>query len=773
MNTFKFVLVSFLFIGQSAFAADDLSTLRFASLETCKTYFNKIQNKSVNDNVNTFCKDRIKSPIELCVDQKATDYLTKNKINALSDMINTEKTNLLSQLKFQCQTEQQKKAIGVSTQQAAQAQQKAAEAAANGSNGSSGSGVAQLAQVGVGLATAGAKIYSDYDKKTAPAAAPGDKSPVAEAAKTSTTAAVPAAKDGAVAAPASAAGSSGDANKNLEQQVASKDVPKPTEAAPKTTTQANPESNTQTASPEASQTAVTEGQKASEIIPKAAQEVASIDKSLVSPAEGLVKDADGSYLPTPVSEITVDAQSTTAEFLKSIKEAQKSAQPAFDVGLSTSYTMTLQEVNKLNTSIQKYISSKQTCSSLAEKSEMLCVEQKSPGIQKAKAVMDAAGPVIAGFAAAQKTCSSTSKITRLVSTGLTIAKGVCVATKLSCDVMCGMSSTELKELQTSFETAAMAARNADLQKAISGCQAEAAKITEPDTSQKMLVMCNKEVDERTSAATVAMVNIKAAFLKEAEPSNQLVAQCQSYGKDILLLGVQIAGTLAAQSNAQKCADKLASSTKGGSEVSVQQYCEKQENLSTDFCKCQSNNAAPGCPGAIVAAGTKNIIDDKGANIKNVGGNSAFANGFKQGAPDTSLKNQVVGDLGSGNSASGLSDSSKNAGGAQGYAGGSLGSGSSGVGAPQSGSDASLVKDKAEKGWSFGSFGSLGGGLSSLFGGSTKNSSGTVGAKQLEAIKRQIASEKISNEVSTASGKSNWEKVRNMYLNKEGSFLVGQ
>ena len=52
----------------------------------------------------------------------------------------------------------------------------------------------------------------------------------------------------------------------------------------------------------------------------------------------------------------------------------------------------------------------------------------------------------------------------------------------------------------------------------------------------------------------------------------------------------------------------------------------------------------------------------------------------------------------------------------------------------------------------------------------KNGNGSIGTKEMNAINRKLASEQVAAQVSPASGKSNWEKVKQMYLFKENSFI---
>lgn len=241
-------------------------------------------------------------------------------------------------------------------------------------------------------------------------------------------------------------------------------------------------------------------------------------------------------------------------------------------------------------------------------------------------------------------------------------------------------------------------------------------------------------------------------------------------KDIGLLALNIAGVYKAQQNAKQCADKLKT---GGDKATVAEYCAQPANVETSYCKCQRDNTQQGCAGHLVTSSTfDRKADDKGSVLRNGGGASAFA------GPGVNGANINAGGINSPISTSGsnlgtaekLKDSNSAA---TGYAGGSGSGGALGSrsGDSSSGSEAGAGEEKDKKKWSFGAFtggfGGFGGGS-----GSAKDGSGSakVGQKNLDTG-RAIASEKQWRaEVTSSSGKSNFEKVRESYLKKTTSFL---
>ena len=268
--------------------------------------------------------------------------------------------------------------------------------------------------------------------------------------------------------------------------------------------------------------------------------------------------------------------------------------------------------------------------------------------------------------------------------------------------------------------------------------------------------------------------MSASLKQEVAPSGgtsaEMVAKCGSYMKEIAMMGVSILGNLKAFSNAKKCEKQL--SNTGGAVVTTQQYCDKPENASVELCKCYKNPASTGCPNAVAgnsdSGNSGNGAGGTGLSIKGGSGVSGFASGEVDTTPDSNLPKGTTVTIGGGSD------------GARGYGGWGSGSGaSSGSSSGKSGGEANAgnsapsdivksVKDAFKK-WDFGSFESFGGS------GGTRGSAGalngnSVGEKQLDAIKRKIASDQVAAEVSAATGRSNWEKVKRMYLIKENSLL---
>ena len=495
-------------------------------------------------------------------------------------------------------------------------------------------------------------------------------------------------------------------------------------------------------------------------LPAAVNQIADVEKA-AQPGVAQ-KAAEGAS-----TEITQTAEEANASLLNESKAVSSKANKLIE-NPDLRFEQTKAAVDKAVEKIKKYVETvKKTCTSSSEKAGFLCLEGTSPGIKTAKATMDVAGPALALINSAQKSCSATADVTRLVGTGLTIAKGACVASKLYCDYSC--------------TTAVKAADNikADNFKTITGAFTQdaniaLAKIAEtrarPDIMKAKFL--DNEFNEKASITREIIDQLNASLEKEKVPTNPGTAQgtvvkCEGHMKDIALLAANIAGTMQAQKGAKACAEKLKT---GGEGPTVAEYCAQPANVSSSYCKCQRDNSQVGCSGNIVTGSTfDRPADDKGSVQRGGGGASAFA------GPGVNGVNDNIGNVGSPLSSGGtplnFSDKTNDASASGGARGSGGGAGSAAAGAGGSNPELGTKEEPEKKKWSFGAFtsgfGSFGGGS-----GSGKGAAGSskTGQKAMDA-ERAIASERQWRaEVTGSSGKSNFEKVRESYLKKTTSLI---
>lgn len=380
-------------------------------------------------------------------------------------------------------------------------------------------------------------------------------------------------------------------------------------------------------------------------------------------------------------------------------------------------------------------------------------------------LLDYGGPVLGAMSSAQKTCSSTQKIMNFATMGLTAAKGVCVGAKVMCDKACNGAVKFLGQVNKQVQQA-RAQFNLDLRTSSNNCQ----RANNPPSSDPS---CGPQITQAQSVAQTVFAKLDTVMQKEAAPSEgtaqSRVVHCQGLMKDVLLLAANAASTLMAANSAKKCKDQLSSNPGNGSPT-MAQYCDQPANVSLEICKCQRNNMAPGCPGAL-ASNNSNNPNYRENNIKPINPNiKPTANGSPSGSGNNNNTN-----IGKTNDPANSSYSSTGglAGGFNAPGAGSLGSASDAAGNSADKDSSEVAKDKKNK-WNLGGLSDYVGGL---FGkGGAESGSGSklgLGSKDADALKRQIASENFRAEVSTASGKSNWEKVRQMYLIKNPTFVSGR
>lgn len=725
----------------------------------------------------------VRTDLDICVEQKTNKYVSDMKIASFAVLMNTEQLQKKAQFTAECSAESQKAA----QQKAIAAQQAAATAAANSAASNSGSGssgaasTAAAGTAGVLLARQIVQALPDSKTTAAPQAQPSSTSAPSSAASagaSASTAAPAVSAASTTPSPAisstslsntSSAGGEGLNSAEAAQQMQS------THNQNALDTDYGHESRFFTSKDPDVRAAAADAESANAQIGAAASDAKTAIPDLSTEADKLVSNAGGGGAQPPATDITSAATSMDGG-LQQAAQAFVALQGEAG-GFPIPYPKTIATLGEINTKILSYISTtKKACVASAESTEFLCLEGTSPGAIAAKNVMNIAGPVLAVLNSAQKACSGTAKVTNLVSKGLTVAKGACVAAKLACDGACSLAASSYTALYTMASTQLRSSLQADYAAARAECI--------PEDVGTATAPCSLGNNAKFQMLLGKLTPLQAKLQPEKVPATpgttpNIALRCQSHMKDILLFAVNLAGLMQSKKSAESCEKTLAAS--GNTGVTPAQYCENTANAATQFCVCQKNNTATGCPGAIANSLTPTNTDPSGTNIKSTAGTSAFASGFKPTAVSGGLNKNALGGLGSTNAGVGGAgtDGAATAGTGSGSDFSSGGQGSAGANAPGgAGGDEKTASSKgaSDKKWNFGSLGEFGSSLGGLFGGksgSDKNGNGALNQKQVDAIKRQIASEQRSAQVSSATGKSNWEKVQQRYLMNSSSFLNGR
>lgn len=796
MQIRNYFTLAFLLFSSTAFTADTIQM--FSTKAECLRHFTLSSGTSDATLGERFCANRVvaKSPLDICAERKLLDFKMKNSISS------AQEAAYLANFKKECSTTvasaaaagsaastqlsardaqiAQQQAQVVAQQQAAAAQKAAADAAAAKKAAAAAPQQAQAQQ----QANALKELAAIADKSAAGSA----KDTAVRKTEPSATAAV----ERTQASPLTGPGPSGtsedvgkifvDKEGNVYQRTGDMGNDTITKIDPKTglsTDEINSIPSDAVRVDASSPPGALDGKSVTGPMPELEKSVANAEK-----AAGVPSTADGGQGP-----ITAAATEKTAEEKTEITTSIEQLKPTLTMHVPASiepFPATVSGLDAVKAKFESFASStKPNCVKLAETSSFLCVE--APGAKAAKDMMDVAGPVLAAVGSIQKACSNTANVTGLASKLLTIAKGTCVAAKTACDAGCAAASAAVKEMTGQLKTLEGTIA-ADLAKAKAQCLQEAnaqcasATVGQQVCTQITYAGCETNVNMSAQKAKAIVTKLTTTISKETAPSPEgsvasTQAKCTMNAKDIAGLAINALSTMKAMQDAKECDRKLASSGDAGGSVTPTQFCESPANSSSGFCKCQQNSNQQGCPGF---AGTGALVDKTGSvangagtNQKNGAGVNSFAGGSKgilnpfgnNGQNGKANTNPADGSSGEKLSLSGDGSGGNSAGGVGGASGGSGGGVDGGAGDAKGGGD---------KKWSFGSFANA---LGGMFGGGGKAgkgaaANGSLNSKQAAAIKRKLASDKLAGEITSASGKSNWEKVHQVYLIKDNTLLTG-
>lgn len=438
-------------------------------------------------------------------------------------------------------------------------------------------------------------------------------------------------------------------------------------------------------------------------------------------------------------------------------------------------------LSEVQNKIHKYMTgAKKECTKATEKSDNLCKKETSPTQAKVASAAKAMEPVLKGIDSASKLLTLTADAAKLSAAGMTKASAECSKAKTSCDTTCEKATKELDEILAEIKKFQQTFQG-ELAQRMSECE-----VADPTPQYCYFVSpAFNTVSSGTPQITEAMTGEKTPTPMGTVQS--LVVKCKVEHAFDIGQALKLIQDLMKSADSAKDGAKKLSSGNGGGTTKIAAYCELPDNKTTQFCTCQKDNTKEGCPGFIAKrTETAKPKDVAGKDLKSNGTNlgNSFATGFKpttgfgtgiNGLKTGSLNGKDAGKA-SGFAGSGGGKSGTSIGGGVVKGSGSSSSGFAGSSSGFNSRDPSSVEkgNSAGKKFNFGSFASTGGGAGGRGGsGGAGKFNGALLKKQIDAIKRQIASDKIAAEVSPASGKTNWEKIREMYAIKSKSLIIGQ
>lgn len=405
-----------------------------------------------------------------------------------------------------------------------------------------------------------------------------------------------------------------------------------------------------------------------------------------------------------------------------------------------------QSLNELKADQQELTKDKISCSDTSAQAERLCSMVRSEKAQQVQQVMSVGATVLSKVTAASEACGTTSNLNKIAQGGMMAAQAACTAMKYRCDFSCKSAEKSLTKMKTKIEAAVQ--------------KCGASRLTTAPTAGP--------------AIDVAFNEYKAMLEKQLTPESAVpasVTQCENHKLDMATMGLAALGFLSAAQDAQKCKEQLAagggggngSSTSGmaGPQMTTAEYCSQPQNAASITCKCTANPNAEGCTGSLMNSGVAL------GKINTNGGLSGFASAKQNGLGSLDSTSKLGGSSSEPAPGAGLSEAAREALGITGSAvAGSAGAGGNfGSGSESSKAAAKEEKEKPK----FGFFSSLGAMLS---GGKSAGQAAKAAIRNYEqdqAIKRKVASDQLRAEITTASGKSNFDKISNRYRESASSF----
>ncbi|MCM2354192.1 MAG: hypothetical protein NDI63_11310 [Pseudobdellovibrio sp.] len=405
-----------------------------------------------------------------------------------------------------------------------------------------------------------------------------------------------------------------------------------------------------------------------------------------------------------------------------------------------------QSLNELKADQEELKKDKIACSDTSAQAARLCSMVRSEKAQQVQQIMSVGATVLSKVTAASEACGTTSSLNKIAQGGMLAAQAACSGMKYRCDFSCKSAENSLKKMTAKIE--------ASIQKC------GASRLTTAPTAGP--------------AIDVAFNEYKAMLEKQLTPESAVpasVAQCENHKLDMATMGLAALGFLSAAQDAQKCKEQLASGGGGGNgsstsgmagpQMTTAEYCSQPQNAASITCKCTANPNAEGCTGSLMNSGVAL------GKINTNGGLSGFASAKQNGLSSLdSTGKKATADSSEPPPGAGLSEAAREALGIGATAAG--GTGATGNFGSGSESSKAVAKEEKEKP-KFGFFSSLGAMLS---GGKSANQAAKAAIRNYEqdqAIKRKVASDQVRAEITTASGKSNFDKISNRYRESASSF----
>lgn len=393
------------------------------------------------------------------------------------------------------------------------------------------------------------------------------------------------------------------------------------------------------------------------------------------------------------------------------------------------------EVKTFIAASKKYSDNQLNCVNRNHSAGKNCLEKCSSSIQSMIAGSQA---ILAGISQTSITdsCSKMGQVLGLVQKGMAAFGVACGATKALCDYSCSSSVTGIKTADEALNKIVISGNDtvcAEYQAKIIGFKA------------KLQTIAKSELSTENSSSTDKKLSV--ADKKQ---------ECAGY---VVNLGAAAMGLASAIQQGQK-ANECEKETKGDKTAaltakSLAEKCSIATNKDLPECICKASPRSPGCELAT------NPSTNGVGGFGQLPGNGGGAGGTKSS----------LGDTGSNIPGYGSTDSSDSAGGAAPPMGG--GGGASALGGGGTGSNDGRGQAEVEKKFNTDIYGGGGGGGGGAFG---SRGGGPAAQNFNPALRDKIMAERdiasLRSQVSSQGGKSNFEKVKDRYIQEKTS-LIGR
>jgi hypothetical protein len=398
---------------------------------------------------------------------------------------------------------------------------------------------------------------------------------------------------------------------------------------------------------------------------------------------------------------------------------------------------------QIQTAFEKYDSKYDSCLSSQAAASKVCLEETSPKLQE---TLNAVNVIISGLSsvAVQDACSTIGKALDVAKMGLTMYTATCGALRGTCEMLCSSSAGGLTELKAATDAATPS------------CM--------PD------VVMDPTAATRCSALIGQFAGLKAdllaAIAPEAVPENKKSIAGKSklctysYADLILSAGAGILSIINSAKQANQCQKDSAAADPAAAAVptDLAVKCVMEQYKATEECICYFNPRLTGCANSLEKMNSS-ADSSMGSAVGAARGPSGTTAGLNADAGATDVNTNGSGsDGGSGGPGAPTGGGSGIGGGGGG--GDGMGRGNSGSG--RSGLDANILAGTGGGGGGGGGWGSRGGA-----GGDKYREYLPGGKKDPKALAGQEA---WAKEVTGSGSKSNWQKVRDRYIDNKSTLL---